>query len=50
MNVQLANIHYCDKMKNVWEAFCNVHKEKSIKNKNVLFNKGFSPSRYKDGL
>jgi hypothetical protein len=32
MNVQLANIHYDDNMKIVWEAFCNVHKEKIIQN------------------
>jgi hypothetical protein len=32
-NAQLAHIQYCDNVRNVWEAFCNVHESKTIGNK-----------------
>jgi hypothetical protein len=33
---QLAHIQYCDNVKSVWEALCDVHETKTINNKLFL--------------
>jgi hypothetical protein len=35
-NAQLAQIQYCDIVKNAWEALCSVHEAKTIYNKLFL--------------
>jgi hypothetical protein len=41
-NAQFANIQYCDNVKSVWEALCDVHEAKTIGNKLFLRKRFFT--------
>jgi hypothetical protein len=48
MDAQLAHIQYCDNVKSVWEALCDVHEAKTIGNK-LFFQRRFFTIKMQEG-